>query len=147
MPLLSFLSNKSLITGANSKIDKKTEQMIITQTKNSKELKDKISTGIKNSNDGNSFYDTGTNLIFESTLDLHASLHGTNYTITGDRISDNSWNINVSLSDTYDFELLKKEYADEFLLTVVNNGAYVYQKLGFLVPYKWDVSYSFVYEE
>ena len=39
------------------------------------------------------------------------------------------------------------EYSNAFLLTIVNNGAYVYQKLGFLVPYKWDVSYSFVYEE
>ena len=53
----------------------------------------------------------------------------------------------MSLSDTYDFEPLIDEYSNEFLLTIVNNGAYVYQKLGFLVPYKWDVSYSFVYEE
>lgn len=111
MPLFSSLLTKALTTGANSKIDKKTEQMIITQTKNPSELRKKISSAIKSSNGGN------------------------------------SWNVNVTISDKYDFELLKEGYADEFLLTVVNNGAYIYQQLGLLVPYEWDVSYHFIYEE
>lgn len=80
MPLFSSLLTKSLTTGANSKIDKKTEQMIITQTKNPSELRKKISSAIKSSNGGN------------------------------------SWNVNVTISDKYDFELLKEGMLMSFYL-------------------------------
>lgn len=143
MPLSASLLNKSLITGAFSTIDKKTEQMIINQTKNSTELREKISSAIKKSDSENSFYDMGRDLKFESTLDLHASLHGTSYIVTGERIGEKSWKVNVALRDCYDF---KREPFNSWL-NLINNGAYLYQELGLLVPYRWDVSYSFVYEE
>ena len=92
-------------------------------------------------------FDTGyvKGIEFKSSKYLELSIHLDDYQITGQKNTDNSWNISVYLTDTYDFAFAKKY--DNFAISAINNFAYLYQQTCLLQPYEWEVSYTFTYKE
>ena len=108
LPLASKMLDKSLIdnkkTLKNSIFYDDVNNIGVKVTQNSKEINDIVSNGIKNSN-GTSFNTSGSD-IFNSTKDLHLSINKADYVISGTKIKDNEWLIDVHLDDKYDFEWL-----------------------------------------
>ena len=85
---------------------------------------------------------------FNSTKDLHLSINKADYVITGTKIKNNEWLVDVHLDDTYDFTWIPF-YSKEtnFYIILINNGAVLYQELGLLKKYDWEIEYQFVYKE
>ena len=150
LPLASKMLDKSLIdnkkTLKNSIFYDDVNNIGAKVTQNSKEINDIVSNGIKNSN-GTSFNTSGSE-IFNSTKDLHLSINKADYVISGTKIKDNEWLINVHLDDKYDFEWLPLLPVDDgFVIKLINNGAYLYQSIGLLTTYEWEIEYQFIYRE
>ena len=85
---------------------------------------------------------------FNSTKDLHLSINKADYVIIGTKIKNNEWLVDVHLDDTYDFTWIPF-YSKEtnFYIILINNGAVLYQELGLLKKYDWEIEYQFVYKE
>lgn len=150
LPLASKMLDKSLIdnkkTLKNSIFYDDVNNIGAKVTQNSKEINDIVSNGIKNSN-GTSFNTSGSD-IFNSTKDLHLSINKADYVISGTKIKDNEWLIDVHLDDKYDFEWLPSLPVDDgFVIKLINNGAYLYQSIGLLTTYEWEIEYQFIYRE
>ena len=65
-------------------------------------------------------------------------------TISGTKISANSWNIVVKISDKYDFDEWRNMNS---FGSIANNIGFLMQNIGYLTPYDWDVTFSFIYQE
>lgn len=151
LPLSSKMLNKSLIDNKNtlekSIYDNSIKKIGKQVTQNSAEINEIVSTSIKNSSDGTSFSAVGSET-FNSTKDLHLSINKADYVITGTKIKNNEWLVDVHLDDTYDFTWIPF-YSKEtnFYIILINNGAVLYQELGLLKKYDWEIEYQFVYKE
>lgn len=149
LPIASRLLQKSLDTKPTiekTKLDTKTENLIIEATQKSATIQGIISEGIKSSTNGK--FEIESSLAFEinESEDLFAAIHRASYKMYGTRIDaeSNEWSIDITISDKYDFPL-EKDYEKKY--TFLNNGAYLFQELGLLTPYEWDVTYTYKYTD
>ena len=51
----------------------------------------------------------------------------------------------ITISDTYDFTIWQSPFGGFF--NAANDFGFIYQKLGLLTPYEWDLTYKDVYYE
>jgi RHS repeat-associated protein len=69
--------------------------------------------------------------------DLFASLHNVDAGLTGTKASNGTWNLHVTISDVYNFDL-KRNYGSGITgkaVTTLNNSAFLGQQLGVITDY------------
>ena len=76
--------------------------------------------------------------------DLFYSIQHVDIYVSGKRINENTWDITIKMSDTYDFT--------EFRLSLsvgdlANDLGFVMQHTGLLQTYRWSLSYHMEYTE
>lgn len=155
------MSNKPVPNAINKKDVRNAEKMLISaitkvgpsketlnnlaiKCQNSPQIKSEVKKAIE-SNNGNNFKNYESNKIAFSGGDLGLSIgKATNTIISGTKNQNNSWNITVTLQDRYNFEEWRKMNT---FGSVANNFGLIAEKTGFLTPYDWDVTFTFVYYE
>jgi RHS repeat-associated protein len=78
-----------------------------------------------------------------STPDLHTSIGKANIAIQGNESSQGVWNLNVSVTDVYDYRI-DTNYSSPSL-SVLNNSAAISQKTGVISPYNLTVNFNYSY--
>lgn len=141
MPISKTMFHKA-INGTSGSLPKKTQQQIEEATRNSSALNNVIQSCINQSN-GQSFTTTDCSggIAFTSG-DLYYAIDKADYEISGERIDDIYWNIDVNLHDTYDFTRL---WLEPTIGALANNLGYYMQQYGLLEPYYWEVNYTRIY--
>ncbi len=84
---------------------------------------------------------TSGSIVLNSTRDLHLSYNKVSYVASGTK-SKGKWNLTITFTDTYDFEMQawKNAMTGNPVVTVLNNyGAYA-QSIKAIVPYKVKVT-------
>ena len=124
----------------------KINTQIISKTSKSQEINSIIANSIASTN-SNSFETNNyqQELIFTDDSDLHLSIHNASYEMYGEKISKETWKIELHIYDTYDFTRL--DYSDFSLAKVANGLGYTLQYSTALEPYKWSVEYCMLYNE
>ncbi len=142
LDISSNMLNKSLWNSQGS-LSSQTKIMIKEKTSKSPELLNKINDCLERY-DYNDFTTCPGSIDYNNgnDQDLRLSLGKVKYDLEGYKLADGSWNIKVYLYDIYDFE--KKDYDKN--INIINNGAYAFQTVGWLHPYRWEVNYSMNYE-
>ena len=118
---------------------------IVNQIKNDSTFTEIVNEAIDNSLNGNINFDKWTE--FETTTDLHGSLHGSHVMING-TMNDGCASLNVTITDRYDFDysggyFSENDIIKNFIFTVGNNLAWSDQFLG--VVQNYDVTITFDY--
>ena len=134
--------NKSMYNPSGN-ISKKTQNQIKKKSQNSPQVTGAINSCISQNSGNNSFsnclgYDDA-----EMQGDLYYSIQHVDIIVSGTKINQNTWDINISMSDKYDFA---KRDGSGFNVAV-NNLGYVMQEIGMLTPYDWTISYNVKYTE
>lgn len=130
--------------GPTGNVSKSIQKKIENKTKTTTQIQDTIKKCINQSN-GKSFTAADCKGSVEFTEgDLYYSIQKTNYKISGTKIDNSTWNINVNLYDTYDFTEFRTSLT---VGALANNLGFVMQHTGLLIPYDWDVSYDMIYTE
>lgn len=124
-------------------ISTKTQKEIKEKSKNSTQVQNGVNKCIKDNKDKNSFSGCVIDDA-EMSGDLYYSIQHVDIAVSGEKISKNTWDINISMSDVYDFTEWRS--MDSFG-GIVNNLGYVMQKIGMLDDYTWSVSYNITYTE
>lgn len=122
-------------------ISKRVQREIEDKSKNTSQVKNFIKTCVvKNSNSQSFIGCKVEDVQFDG--DLYYSIQHCNYNVSGSKIDDNNWDINITLYDEYDFDGLRPGFS---VGALANNLGYFMQHNGMLVPYHWDVNYSLIY--
>lgn len=79
--------------------------------------------------------------------DLHYSIQHATLNISGQKISDTTWNITINMSDKYDFTEFRIPNRGS---DIANDIGFMLQHTGMLYDYYWDVTsfthrYSYVW--
>jgi len=80
--------------------------------------------------------------------DLLTSLHNVDAGLSGVKSQDGSWNLHVTITDTYNYDL-KTNYRSGITakaITTVNNSALVGQQVGLISNYPVDISFDYTYK-
>ena len=155
--LANFKLSAKLLRNSLSLFGKQPDDLIIDDEKinediqKSEEFKDKIKQIIekycKDSDkfSGNSLENKDCKIEFNDNWDLHLAIHGSPINIYIEKSQNETWNINMEITDIYDFTDFKdfKEYATSnksivlsILATTLNNFAVVSSEYGVIKPYK-----------
>lgn len=86
---------------------------------------------------------TSGSVTLNSTTDLHLAYNKMDYVISGKK-TGNTWKLEVTVKDTYDFETQawKNSMSNSLAVTAINNYAAYAQSLKAIVPYKVQVTAS-----
>ena len=81
-----------------------------------------------------------------SSLDLYAALHGCHTWLSGEKNEDGTWNLEVEMTDTYDFtDLVKFWEKDGFFNKAgwfANDLAHLSQKSGAITPFEVTIYFT-----
>jgi len=81
-------------------------------------------------------YTTSGSTTLNSTRDLHLALNKVSYVASGTKNSSGVWTLNITFTDTYNFEKAAwLEMSNSALVTIINNYAVYAQEQGAIVPY------------
>lgn len=130
-----------------------TEEQILKSIKEDDNFKAKIKKILTNHKDEKSFYipEKGDSLIFEDS-DLYFAIHKANIEMKAEKSEDSIWNINIKLSDKFDFTDFKlpNEYYDDaktieqsMISSTLYNLAFISYKLGVIKEFKVIAELSF----
>ena len=138
LKLSSKMLVKSCVNGG-SNVGKNIKDTIEEKTKKNAQLMNHIKECVRESN-GREFVGCSGSGDFGkgNDPDLALSIGKYDYSISGKKNDEGKWNIDVSIGDTYDFKFM----LPTSITGMVNDAAYIYQELGIIIPYKWDVSYT-----
>jgi len=139
LPLASAMLNKSLL-GIPGNVDDSIKNMLGKKLIHSEELEEILDNVDA---EENACQILRGSKAFDSDQDLHLAINKANYVVMATKISYSTWSIKIRLYDKYDFD--REDQYNNFFVSTINNGAYVYQTLGFLSQYDWDVTYDFIY--
>lgn len=116
---------------------------VVTQIKNDSTFQTSGNTAISNATNGKVHHDEWLN--FETTTDLHGSLHGVHLVIDGSMDNNGCVDLNVTVTDRYDFDFtmdyFKKDIIKGIIFATGNNLAWSDQFLG--VVQNYDVTITF----
>jgi hypothetical protein len=128
-----------------------TEEELVEIIKNDEEFLNLINKLIKdNSYDKNEIDITYNQAVFDNT-DLHFSLHKAIVNVKGAKNPNNTWNLDITVSDEYDFTEFKriKEYFNStssipksLLSTTLNNLGVASTEYGVLKPYRVTIKFK-----
>ena len=133
-----------------------TDDETINQIKESEEFKKKIKELIEKYGNGkeqfstNNSDNTDCNIEFENK-DLFLAIHGSSIHINAVKNQDNSWNMDIEISDIYDFTDFKslKKYVKSnsslimsIFSTTLNNFAVVSSEYGVIKPYNLKIKFK-----
>jgi hypothetical protein len=86
---------------------------------------------------------TGRSSIEFKAGDLHTAIGGTHQTyLKGNKDDKGGWDLNVNITDSYDFELKAKQYKNDGTFTAVNNAALFSQGCRVISKYKINVNFN-----
>ena len=79
--------------------------------------------------------------------DLLTSLHNVDAGLSGVKSPDGSWNLHVTLTDTYNFDPHRNygTSVEDRAVTTLNNSAFVGQQLGVVSTYPINISFDYKY--
>jgi len=137
------LYQKSL-TNPKTPMSNDTQNSIATKASNSNEVKNIVQKCIENSNQEKFNGCSSSDLNFK-VGDLHYSIGKANITISGQKLANDSWNIYATLSDTYNFDGIRKPWLN--FSNIANNLGYFTEKTWMSRPYYWEVTFGFNYKE
>lgn len=130
--------------GPSGNVSHPIQKKIENKTKNTEQIQDTIQSCINQSN-GKNFTSSECKGSVEFTEgDLYYSIQKADYKMSGIKIDNSTWNINVNLSDTYNFTEFRTGLT---MGALANDLGFVMQHTGLLVPYYWDVEYDMTYTE
>ncbi len=127
---------------ANTRPSEDTLNSLADKAKDSVEVKSVVKNEIKNSQGKN--FENKTGSINFTSGDLYLAIGKANTITSGTKISNNTWNITMNISDRYNFDQWRK--MDSFG-SIANNFGYILQRIAALTIYDWDVTFSFIYND
>ncbi len=132
-----------MLTGAlNGKgISEKTKKILEIKTQRSEELKNEIDKAIK-VNNYMQFIDYKSYLSYK-TGDLGLSVGKATLILSGTKLKNNLWKIDVKINDVYNFDEIRN---DDSIGSILNNMGYLLENSGNLMPYDWELKYTFTYK-
>jgi hypothetical protein len=80
--------------------------------------------------------------------DLFTSLHNVDAGLTGTKAPNGTWNLHVTISDVYNFDLKQNQGAGITgkAVTTINNYAFLGQQLGVITDYPINLSFDYAYK-
>ena len=127
---------------ANTSPSQDTLNSLANKAKDSVEVKSVVKNEIKNSQGKN--FENKTGSINFTSGDLYLAIGKANTITSGTKISNNTWNITMNISDRYNFDQWRK--MDSFG-SIANNFGYILQRIAALTIYDWDITFSFIYND
>ena len=120
---------------------------VIEEIKKNKDFHNGIDKFLQDKMNSFSKTDVGTiNIEPGSSLDLYAALHGCHTWLSGERNEDGTWNLEVEMTDTYDFtDLVKFWEKDGFFNKAgwaANDLAYFSQESGAITPFDVKIHFT-----
>lgn len=136
-------TSTDMITGAltGKGISEKAKKILEIKTQRSEELQTEIDKAIQTNN--NTEFSNYKSYLSYKTGDLGLSVGKATLVLSGAKLENNLWTIDVKINDVYNFDEIRN---NDSMGSILNNMGYLLENSGNLTPYDWEINYTFTYK-